>query len=75
LRISRFARPSAVSLHKHPDVNVHFRIGNGLRRKELESGLRKCGSVEVVRFLDRRVVHAPDGVLEALDPAPDGCDG
>ena len=27
------------------------------------------------RFLDGRVVHAPDGVLEALDPAPNGCDG
>ena len=58
-----------------PMSNVHRRIGNGLRRTALESGVWKCGSVEVVRFLDGRVVHAPDGVLEALDPAPDGCDG
>jgi len=48
LRTSRFARPSAISLHKHPDVDVHLRIGNGLRRTKPESGLRQRGSEQTV---------------------------
>jgi len=99
LRSSRFARPSAVFLHKHPDVDVHLQIGNGLHHTGLESGLWRRGSkqtaddlfrtgryeadphlVEVAEaaveaVLDRTAIHVPDGVLEALDPAPDGWDG
>ena len=82
-----------------PDVNVRFRIGNGLRRKELESGLQRRRSEQTIghpfgtrryeadphidelvataveAVLDRTLIHAPEGVLESLDPAPDGCEG
>ena len=48
LRSSRFARPSAIFPHKHPDSNVHLRIGNGLRRTALESGVWKRDSKHTV---------------------------
>ncbi len=50
---------------------------SGEARSEQSPHLNEAvkAAVETAQFLDRRVVHSPDGILDARNLAPDGCDG
>ncbi len=56
-------------------LETHRRSPFEAGRYEADPHLDEVAEIAVEAVLGRTVIHAPETVLEALDSAPDGCDG